>query len=73
MRPGLAKIIEKVRISWYLESAETDFMDPDDSIEDPESPEQQDVCAAQNFPWLIQPTRRSKKHAERVLVKVNAI
>jgi len=25
MKPGLAKIIEKVRISWYFESAETDL------------------------------------------------
>jgi len=25
MRPGLAKIIEKVRISWYFESSETDL------------------------------------------------
>jgi len=25
MRPGLAKIIEKVRISWYFENAETDL------------------------------------------------
>jgi hypothetical protein len=25
MRPGLAKIIEKVRISWYFESPEADL------------------------------------------------
>jgi hypothetical protein len=25
MKPGLAKIIEKVRISWYFESSETDL------------------------------------------------
>jgi len=42
-------------------------------IEDPECPEGQDVSAAPNVPWLIRPTRKSKRHAEMVLVTVNAI
>jgi hypothetical protein len=39
-------------------------MDQDNSINDPESPEQQDVSAAPNVPRLIRPTRKSKRHAE---------
>jgi len=42
-------------------------------IEDPESPEQQDVSGAPNVPGLVRPTRKSKTHAEKVLVTVNAV
>ena len=42
-------------------------------IEDPECPEQQDVCAAPNVPGLVRPTRKSKRQAEQVLVTVNAV
>jgi hypothetical protein len=42
-------------------------------IEDPECPEQQDVCAAPNVPGLVRPTRKSKRQAEKVLVTVNAV
>jgi hypothetical protein len=48
-------------------------MEPDNTIEDPESPEQRDVSAAPNVPRLIRPTPKSKRHAEKVLVTVNAI
>jgi len=39
MRSGLAKIIEKVRISWYFESPETDLYIPENKccIEDPDT------------------------------------
>jgi hypothetical protein len=48
-------------------------MEQDNTIEDPESPEQRDVSAAPNVPGLIRPTRKSKRHAETVLVTVNTI
>jgi len=48
-------------------------MDQHNSIEDPESPEQWDLTAEPNIPGLIQPTQKSKSHAEKVLVMVNAI
>jgi len=48
-------------------------MEQDNSIEDPESPEQRDVSAAPNVAGLIRPTRKSKRHAEKVLATVNAI
>jgi len=43
------------------------------SNEVPECPEQQDVSAAPNVPREIQPTRKSKRQAEKVLVTVSAI
>jgi len=46
---------------------------PNNGIEDPECPEQQDVSAAPNVPGLVQPTRKSKGQAEMVLVTVNAV
>jgi hypothetical protein len=48
-------------------------MDQDNRIEDPESPAQWDVRSAQNVPRLIRPTRKSKRHAEKVFVMVDAI
>ena len=48
-------------------------MDQDNSIEDPESPEQQDVRAAPNVPRLIRPTQKLQRQVEQVLVTVNAI
>jgi len=42
-------------------------------IEDPECPEQQDVSAEPNVPGLVQPTRKSKRQAEKVLVTVNSV
>jgi hypothetical protein len=48
-------------------------MEHDNTIEDPESPEQRDVSAAAHVPGLIRPTYKSKRHAEKVLVTVNAI
>jgi hypothetical protein len=41
-------------------------------IEDPECPEQQDVCAAPNVPGSVRPTQKSKRKAEKVLMTVNA-
>jgi hypothetical protein len=48
-------------------------MEQDNSIEDPESPEQQDMSASPNVPGLIWPKRKSKRHAEKWFVTVNAI
>jgi len=45
----------------------------DKSIEDPECPEQRDVSAPANVPWLIRPTQKSRRQAETVLMTVNAI
>jgi hypothetical protein len=42
-------------------------------IETPECPEQQDVSAMPNVPRLVRPTQKSKRHAEKVLVTVNAV
>jgi len=42
-------------------------------IEDSECPEQQDVSAAPNVPGLVQPTRKSKPQAEKVLLTVSAV
>jgi hypothetical protein len=36
----------------------------DNSIKDPQHPEQLDISAAQNVPGLIRPTPKSKRHAE---------
>jgi len=44
----------------------------DNCFEDPECPEQRDVCAAPNIPGLIWPIERSKKWTEKSLVTVNA-
>jgi len=46
---------------------------PNNGIEDPECPEQQDVSAAPNVPGSVRPTRKSKTQAEKVLVMVNAV
>ena len=48
-------------------------MEQDNTIQDPESPEQRNVSAAPNVPGLIRPTQKSKRHAEKVLVTVNTI
>jgi len=46
---------------------------PNNGIEDPECPEQQDVSAAPNVPGLVRLTRKSNRQAEKVLVMVNAV
>jgi len=46
---------------------------PNNGIEDPECPGQQDVSAAQNVPALLRPTRKSKRQAEKVLMTVIAV
>jgi len=46
---------------------------PNNGIEDPECAEQQDVSAAPIVPGLVRPTRKSKRHGEKVLVTVNAV
>jgi len=48
-------------------------IEQDNSIVDPECPEQRDVSAAPNVPRLIRPTRKSKRQAQKVLMMVNAI
>jgi len=45
----------------------------DNGIEDPKCPEQQDVSATPHVPTLFQPTRKSNRQAEMVLVTVNVI
>jgi len=45
----------------------------DNGIEDLECPEQQDVSAAPIVPDLIQPTQKSQRQGEQVLVTVNAM
>jgi len=41
-------------------------------FEDPECPEQRDVCAAPNIPGLLRPIGMTKKRTEKGLVTVNA-
>jgi hypothetical protein len=53
--------------------ADESDIEHNNGIEDPECPEQQDVSAAQNVPRLVRPTRKSKRHGEKVLVMVNAV
>jgi len=48
-------------------------IEQDNSIEDPECPEQLNVSGVPNIPGLIGPIRKSKRLAEKVLVRVNAI
>jgi len=48
-------------------------IEQNNGIEDSECPEQQDVSAAPDVPGLVQPTRKSKRQAEMVLVTVNAV
>jgi hypothetical protein len=47
--------------------------DPNYGIEDPEYPEQQEVCTETKVPELVLPTRKSKRQAEKRLVMVNAV
>ena len=47
-------------------------VEQNNSFEDPEYPEQRDVCAAPNVSGLIRPTGRSKKKSEMWLVTVVA-
>jgi hypothetical protein len=42
-------------------------------IEDSECQEQQDVSATPNMPELVGPTRKSKRHSDKVLLTVNAV
>jgi len=46
---------------------------PNNGIEDPECPEQQDVSVAANVPGLDWPTRKLKGQDEKILVTVNAV
>jgi len=46
---------------------------PNNGIEDPECPEQQDVSATPNVPGLVRATWKSKRKAEKELVTVNAV
>jgi len=53
--------------------ADESDIEHNNGIEDPECQEQQDVSAAPNVPGLVQPTRKSKRQAEKVLVMVNTV
>jgi len=46
-------------------------IEQDNGIEDPECPEQQDVSALPNVTQLIQPTQKSNRLAEKVLVTIS--
>jgi hypothetical protein len=46
---------------------------PNNGIEDPECPEQQDDSAAPNVRGLIRPTQKLKRQAEKMLVMVNGV
>jgi len=46
-------------------------MEPHNSIEYSETPEQQKVSAAPNVPGLIRPIRRSQKKVEQTMMTVN--
>jgi hypothetical protein len=48
-------------------------MEQDSSMKDSESPEQRNESVAPNISVLIQPTWKSKRQAEKVLVTVNAM
>jgi hypothetical protein len=48
-------------------------MDQENGIEDPESPEPQDVSTSANVPELIRPIRKSKRQDEKVVVTVNTM
>ena len=54
------------------EAANESDVELDNCVEDPECPEQQDMCAAPNMPGLIRPTWRSEEKTEKVSVTVNA-
>jgi len=48
-------------------------MEPDNSIYDPDSSEKRYMRVAENVPGLILTKWKSKRQAEKVLVKINAI
>ena len=48
-------------------------IEQDNTIEDPECPQQRDVSSTPNGPGLFRPTRKSKRQAGKVLMSVNAI
>jgi hypothetical protein len=48
-------------------------IEPNNGIQDPECPEQQDVTAAPHVPGLVRPTRKSTRQADKVIVIVNAV
>jgi len=48
-------------------------LDQDTAIEELECPEQQDLSAALYVPRMIRPTWKSNRHAERVMMMVNAM
>jgi hypothetical protein len=47
--------------------------EPNNRIEDPECPEEQDESVAPNVSGLVWPTQKSKRQAEQVLVTVSAV
>jgi hypothetical protein len=51
---------------------ESDF-ESNTGIDDPECPEQQGVNAGPNVPRLGRPTRKLKRQAEKVFMRVNLI
>jgi hypothetical protein len=54
-------------------AADESEIEPNNGINDPECPEQQDVSTAPNVPRLVQPAHKSKRQAEKVFVAVNAV
>jgi hypothetical protein len=48
-------------------------IDPNNGIEDPEWPEQQNVSTAPKECGLVRPTRKSKRQAKKMLVTINVV
>jgi hypothetical protein len=48
-------------------------IEPNNGIEDPEYPEQQDVITAPNVPRLLWQMPKSKRQAEMLLLTLNAV
>jgi len=69
MRTDIIPITVKTIERWTLNCD----IDQARSIEDPECLEQRDSSSAKNVPLLFRPTRKSKRHAEQMLMMVNAI
>ena len=63
---------EEMTLVGYISDIQSDE-EQGSTIEDPYSPELQDVSAMPNVHGLIRPTQKSKRQAENVLLTVNAI
>ena len=53
--------------------ADESDIEHNNGIKHSECAEQQDVSAAPNLPGLVRPTQKSKRQADKVFVRVNAV